>query len=504
MKKIIYSLLLGISLSSCNDLISESDKSNLQDSQQNGTSGENFRIMNAPPIPSYPLDWANSAYFPHPSLSIRAPWQAGASTQISNDILGDYKPVDGWELAYSTFSSTATESPLFFALYNKFRGLLRVYYFSKNDISTTFSDNLVGILRVKGTMNSTTPVLNFSGQTVIDVTQKQSFSASLVPFKAAANTWYAFEYELAYDPNMSSRYFSEVFSQLDINGMSVTSVNLDGTIDGEVTGSMANSSSLSISPNFSSPNTVYNNSVIVNGNTDADRLKIGSIIKNGIKSGLTSGLSSLASNILSGLFSKTSSNSNVSKMNVNLNTNVTGTLTSNIGIQYPQFPFVGTLPASGNGVYADAPGVFNLAALPTIKVTKIHQRKVDQFGGELEPDIYYSYEVVHSSVSIQWNPDVVPSLGTISNLKYEVVLRDVNPYVTYTAGQKETAGSLGIVTGQYIKNNFYPIESIGVRISYKFTPANGSNPVFNVKTFKATEISENVYLPPVGGGEEDS
>lgn len=505
MKKLFYFILISVCLFSCENISSVQEDFASTSADNPELSGENLRIFNNPPIPSYALNWETVYNLPHPNLTIRAPWQIGSSIRISNDILYDYKKVDGWELAYSTFSSTYAENPLFFVLYNKFRGLLRVYYYSKNDISTTFSDYLVGNLTLMGSQYTSSPVLNFASQSVINVNEKQLFAANLIPFKAAAYTWYAFEYELAYDPNMASRFYTQLSAVLEIDGVNVTNVNLDGesstVLDG---GTFSNSSSLNINPNFSSSNTVYNNSVIVNGNTDADKLKIGSILKNGIKSALTSGLAGLAKNILSGLFTKTSSNSNVSKMMIDVNSTLTGTFEDDLGIQYPHLAFTGTQSPIGNGTYSSPQGVFNLSNNPTIKVKKIHQRRINQYGEEIEPDIYYSYEVIPSSVNFIWNPAVIPSLGSVSNLKYEVILRDINQPVTFTSGTKEKSGSLAIVAGQLIKNNFYQQESIGVRISYKFTPSNGSNPVYNVKTFTATEQLENVYLPPVGGGGEDS
>ncbi|MDP2040595.1 MAG: hypothetical protein Q8S14_15870 [Algoriphagus sp.] len=495
----LFALLFAFS---CNDIASTQDEISEVIDKQRSDSDINARI-NTTPIPTYPLSWETIMDMPHPNLSIRAPWQVGASARISNDAIHDYKNQDGWELVYNTFSPTVASSTLFFALYNKYRGILRVYYFSKNDVSSIYTDYLKGTLILEGSSNTSSPILNFVSTSVVDASNKNIFGAVIIPFRSSTNTWFAFDFELAYDPNMASKTFSELAARLNIEGVNITSVNLNGTIDGELSGQVASSGlSLSVSPNFSGNTTNYVNSTIINGNSDADKLKIGTILKNGIKSGLTSGLAGLASNFLSGIFSKTTSNASVSKMTVDMNQTLTGTFTDELGIVAFSLPFTGNLSPIGNGSHPDVQGIFNLTGLPTIKVIKIHQRRLDSSGAEIEPLISYQYELVPGTLNVIWNPSVVPSLGSVSNQKNEVVVLD-HASITYN-GVNETSGSLQVTTGNYVKVGPEPLTPIGIRVSFKFSPSNGSNFVFNAKTFAANIISEDLYLPPGGGGGEDS
>lgn len=499
MKKYILISILSLLLFSCNDISSFQEEIKKASSENSLFSDENLRI-NTNLIPTYPLNWETLSYMPHPVLSIRPPWQGGLSTKISNDIVQDYKKQDGWELVYNTFSSTNQSTTLFFALYNKFRGVLRVYYFSKDDISTINSDYIKGTLILYGSLSNSSPILNYVSSSVVDVSEKNVYGSIVTPFLASPNTWYAFEYELAYDSNIASRMFSELYATLDIEAVNITNVNLAGEIDGDLSGQAATSGlSLSIDPNFSGTTTNYNNSIIVNGNSDTDKLKIGTIIKNGLKSGLTSGLAGLASNVLSGLFSKTSSAAPVTKMSVDLNQTLTGTLEDGIGIASITIPFTGTQSVIGNGAYPGTQGVFNVANKPTIKAKKIHQRRLDSTGAEIEPLISYQYELVPGTFNLIWNTSVVPGLGSVSNLKFDVVVSD-HASIT-TLGTKEISGSLPITTGPVVKVDV-PLTVVGVRVSFRFNPSNGSNFVFNAKTFEANVIEENVFLPPVGGGED--
>lgn len=500
MRYVIILLLFAVCFS-CNDIESiQQDQFEIAEKNKMNESDPNARILTTP-IPTYPLSWHTISYMPHPSLVIRAPWQAGVSARISNDILHDYNPADGWELVYNTFSSSTASSTLFFALYNKYRGLLRVYYYSKDDVSSIFTDYLRARLELEGSMISSSPVLNFASASAVDIASNNMSGVVMIPFQAMSNTWFAFEFELAYDSNISSRTFSQLAARLDIHAISITQVNLDGTMSGSLTGNVASSStSLGINPNFSGNTTNYNNSTIINGEADSNKLNIGTIIKNGIKSGLTSGLAGLASNFLSGIFSMTSGSENVTKMSLDLNQNLTGSFTSGVGITAVSIPFTGTLSPIGSGAYSSPQGVFNLVGKPTIRVTKIHQRRLNSSGAEIEPLISYQYEIVSGTVNEVFNPAIIPSLGSISNKKYEVVVED-HASVTYN-GTKEVSGSLNITTGTFVKAGPEPLTPIGVRISFKLTPSNGSNFVFHAKTFTANIIEQNVFLPPVGGGED--
>ena len=81
-------------------------------------------------ITPFPLNWETVDYMPTPSgTTILVPWANGSVKGFSSDIWYDFKSSDGWSLVYNTFNTTSLPANPWFALYNKYRGLLRIYVF---------------------------------------------------------------------------------------------------------------------------------------------------------------------------------------------------------------------------------------------------------------------------------------------------------------------------------------------------------------------------------------
>jgi hypothetical protein len=124
-------------------------------------------------------DWETLEMMPTPDgfPLIPAPWRDGANCKVADDIRFDYKKADGWEWSCGTFSSTLDISPRYFCLYNKFRGLMRFYYYAdKHQIDDTSLDILTHKLTVAPGESS---ILNFADQFIIDV-NSNSVAASAI------------------------------------------------------------------------------------------------------------------------------------------------------------------------------------------------------------------------------------------------------------------------------------------------------------------------------------
>lgn len=84
------------------------------------------------PMTSPVFDWADTTNISLLGLNspVILPWYNGANTQIPYYMLEDYKPEDGWEMVYNYCIDTPpgeiNKSYLIF--YNKFTGILRVFY----------------------------------------------------------------------------------------------------------------------------------------------------------------------------------------------------------------------------------------------------------------------------------------------------------------------------------------------------------------------------------------
>ena len=86
-------------------------------------------------VPTPLFDWENLDWMPTPSMQsqIPSPWSGQGSLvgTYGIDIINDRKACDGWELLYNTFDSNVT-APLvnpYFVLYNKYRGIMRIYLY---------------------------------------------------------------------------------------------------------------------------------------------------------------------------------------------------------------------------------------------------------------------------------------------------------------------------------------------------------------------------------------
>lgn len=82
------------------------------------------------------FDWENVDYMPTPpgQTSIPSPWigQGSIASNIGIDISNDRKASDGWELVYNTFDSKSQGNLInpYFVLYNKYRGIMRIFLYT--------------------------------------------------------------------------------------------------------------------------------------------------------------------------------------------------------------------------------------------------------------------------------------------------------------------------------------------------------------------------------------
>ena len=94
-------------------------------------------------IPTPTFDWANAEWMPVPAgqSAIPSPWNGAGSISYTYgmDITNDRYPNAGWELLYNTFDANAS-GPLvnpYFVLYNKYRGILRIYLYLTTEFVAT-------------------------------------------------------------------------------------------------------------------------------------------------------------------------------------------------------------------------------------------------------------------------------------------------------------------------------------------------------------------------------
>lgn len=380
------------------------------------------------------------------------PWSNNAKIQFSTDIINDYKKSDGWELYLTNFSpNRIASSPYVFSLYNKYRGIIRYYFFNDKDIKT-FQDYKILEHSIYATTDS--PILNFTGQNIIDLNDNSRYVCNYEPQGLANSSWYAVEYELAFDKGIYTN--TDHFFILDdyhmrklyLNTMEASELNSKITVYG--TGGRMD--------NYVSANSNY----ILYGKNDLN--KISNKLSN-------RDINSLNKILYQNDYSNTLNALIVDKSILNLKwpTKLDMSLYSTV-VGLPNYAWY----ISGKDLsneFGDAPfynqalGVFYLNRKPTY--TEIENE---------QEDLSNQYILDVNSVEYIFNPSIL-ELAEIKNIQQELVASEFESLV-------DEEGMTNIFVGQILKSN-KPLFIQGVRVSFDVIPFDGAKPVHIIKTFKA-------------------
>ncbi|MFD3000277.1 hypothetical protein ACFS7Z_07885 [Pontibacter toksunensis] len=396
------------------------------------------------------FDWETLEYLPSPPGSdlIPMPWSDKVNRQFSDDIRYDYKKADGWELYQSTFTTKFLLAHKSFSLYNKYRGVLRYYYYIGIGTGTEkFRD--YKILQNCVASSEGSPLLNFTSQYIIDIDQNATYSYSFEPQAFNDPAWYAVEYELAFDKSIYSKDASfqmGVFftmtkkNSLTINGKGLNELNAKVRVFG-VDKSFEN---------LTSVDACY----IVYGDRDFNEIASTNI----------NYLNRLDDkHILSGVLSKPAA------MHVKWSAKLDLQLPSNgIGLTNESFYVSGSNLSSIQGkapFYEKALGVFYLDKKPLYAKSE-----------STEKGHPYVYTLDVSSVEYLFNPSVL-EIAEIQNLKQELV-------ATEQEALMKDNNLANLYAGQILKSS-KPLHVQGVRVSFDVVPKNGGGKVHMIKTFRA-------------------
>lgn len=191
------------------------------------------------------FDWEKDDWMPTPSgqTKISMPWigQGSIASLYDNDVLYDYKKVDGWELLYSTFTKEGN-APIkdpYFILYNKYRGTLRIYLY----VTTEFISQSSYLQDGLNIVGDTSRLLQFAGSEIVKAGpfgKNLTFYSQIQPrprdgsMPLATNKWHMLEYEMAYDPNLSNWQYDKTQLSWYLNYCNITEMNFNGTTNGEI------------------------------------------------------------------------------------------------------------------------------------------------------------------------------------------------------------------------------------------------------------------------------
>ncbi|RDC63123.1 hypothetical protein [Adhaeribacter pallidiroseus] len=400
------------------------------------------------------FDWENLAYLPLPpnNSSVPMPWNSRAKMQFSEDIRNDYKKSDGWELYLSSFSTKFREGSLTFSLYNKYRGVLRYYFFIGSG-TQKFQD--YNILQSQVSSVEESPLLNFTSQYLVDVNKNVPHSMGYEPQLFRDSSWYAVEYELAYDKNIYSKNSNDQIgldfamtkqNSLLVNGQQLpelkTKIRVFGTHD--------------IISNTIAADAYY----LIYGYQDLNQ-----IATTLPSSNLEFFNNIYDSNVLSAIKAGTQS------MHVLWNTKLNLQLAPNgVGVLNESFVISGANLSSIQGLgpfYNKALGIFYLNKKPTYVKTTSSEKS--------HP---YQYTLAINSVEYLFNPAVL-EIAKIENLQQELI-------ATETESLIENNKRAPLFSGQILKSN-KPLHIQGVKVSFEVVPKDGGNKILVVKTFMAEE-----------------
>lgn len=412
------------------------------------------------------FDWENAEYLPLPlsEEQIPMPWSDNAIRAFSDDIRYDFKKSDGWVLYQCSFSKQLNPYIKSFILYNKYKGILRYYYYLKSDnfSSNVFEYNVFkNEVKSIGEQAALSPILNFAHQKIVDVTTNSTQCVTIEPSQLSNRTWYALEYELAFDKNIYSRSYSTYRLGVGYEMLKVTGLKINGKELGSLNARIRFSDS---DYDFGE---LYNGdaNIIIYGKKDIDQI--------------TNVLSNADLTQVNQIYNQ---HSFEHILNGSIGDDYLGEIQWNAGVAIQTQPNAVGLPGGGEtfvvsgannsgmqglGTFYDKPmGVFYLNTPPKVLFSKV----------ESEENHKYQYSLDLKSLEYLFNPSL-KEVADIKNIEQVLVATDHKDIMENNSRAK-------LYIGQKLLSNV-ELTIQGVRVSFDVVPKNGSKPVHIVKVFKA-------------------
>ena len=475
---------------------------------------------------NYYFDWEGTSANPTTKMPVSAkynitdvyvPWRSQGGTPLDPGILNDYHKSDGWELVYNSFApddypnvgdkgsiATANAQPLgglYFALYNRYRGLLRYYMFVPPNSLVAGSTQLSHGLHFYSS-SSVNSMLNFEGADIVDAAGKTTgFTKTSKDGADATGGWYAMQYQIGYDPTLAGSTFPNPGFQWDTYSLSISQLNLNGTEVGTTRGAI-NTPAADVNWAGVATSAVLGIAeVFLAGGTNAAKTGFSAAAQ-----AAQGGLSGSASGILSGIFGGSAASTQSVDLTTNASITTSGTSTGSTPYEQNSFVIPGQATGGSNGL---APlitypiGLFNFSGRPTIHVHTQRTATTGPNGSGYTYNNSYTLDASAVEALMQRNPAVFNTTATgaaYSGFKAEVVIVDPDPNSGfYSSGTMETSGTHTLYTGGAVTMVYNTVHGgqpsptgqlAAVRVSFKVTPNTTSTPpVFIVKTFLANVVA---------------
>lgn len=413
------------------------------------------------------FDWENLDYLPQPSGTgavIPMPWSNEAKRSFSDDIRYDYKKSDGWVLYISSFSGSLNSAVKTFTLYNKYSGIIRYYYYVQGNVTADVADYYILINEIKTirSHSNESPLLNFAHQKIIDISKNSTNCVTVEPQQLSDATWFAWEYELAFDRNIYSQNSQSFYLALQYGMIKANTLVINGKPNDKLNAKIRFSDASGYGEYFSG-----DASLILYGQNDLNQTS-----SNLSASDLEILNESYEQQNCRNLLAGTLNDNSIGEIQWNANLTMTSPL-GGAGLPGGSDSFVvsGADNSSVTGFssfYTKAPGVFYLNSKPKVGFTKLTAGN--------NP---YVYTLDATSVEYIFNP-YVTEIAEIKNIVQEVV-------ATQKEELFENYSRAKLYIGQKLSSNM-PLVVQGVRVSFDVVPKDGGKTVHIVKTFQANVV----------------
>ena len=205
------------------------------------------------------FDWENADFMPTPEgiTPIPTPWigQGSLIGTYGLDILNDRKESEGWVLLYNSFTTNPnhfSQSP-YFILYNKYRGIMRIFYYVTGSFIQT-SSNIIDNLSIASEVHVN--MFCFADNEIINGDDNRSSLQHIQPkpfdgsLPVSSYRWYMAQYELAYNPNISSIPYNQIAFNFNLNFRDISTITLDASSISKLEGTIGEQSTGEISKAF--------------------------------------------------------------------------------------------------------------------------------------------------------------------------------------------------------------------------------------------------------------
>lgn len=479
------------------------------------------------------FDWENADYMPTPPgmTPVPTPWTGQGSLvgTYDLDIIRDRKKSEGWCMLYNSFTTDpkAYQPNAFFVLYNKYRGIMRIFYYVTDSFIQT-SSNVIANLSIIS--SHPTRMFNYTDKEIVDGRSGRSSLQHIQPkpfdgsMPVASHRWYMTQYELAYDPNINSIPYDQIAFNFNLNFIDISNITLNGTGVSELKGTIGEQSQGEFSHAFNS--TLRAGGKAVLSNIGYSLLKKG-VDKNGKNvfglndktySTILKNIGNVASKSIGGVWSAgvglfnsilfgTETSPTPLYATINTELKAEGMLSQKGS--FPAMPITFYMP--GTNIPSNAPGripkynkplgVFNInndGLTINVTHTKTHRIRHDDPYNPGEP-ITESWETLtcgqlHDySIYLQFNPEV-EKIADINIIKQEVFAMDKNGKLyDETEFSVYNSGEYGTVIEKIPDVKFYLYFAIEVK------PKNGCPSTIISKTFYLDNIVSNYdqWLPEI-------